>query len=118
MYLVSAAALAGNVLIKKEIEGENYIHKSSFESTDHTTNVSSINWTKVYAVCRYDCLFSGFEGTINNLMIDGKMVKAGSIKVTNSTIELDKLGKVTVYIGPDIFLLVLTSDQVNILEKP
>jgi len=117
MAVVSASAQAGKVLMIKDIEAQIIDGQSSFEQTDLNASVTNFTWSRVFAVCKFDCLFSGFDGTIENLTIDGIMIREGSIPVTNSTIDLDSLGAVQVYIASDFIILALTPKQLKILAK-
>ena len=117
LAVLSLSTHAGNVIIKKNINEEVAYDKDSFESTDHTASVSAITWTKAYSACRFDCLFSRFDGSITDLKIDGIMRYEGNIDVIESSITLQKFGKIIVYAAGDIIVLQLTRDQVKLLES-
>lgn len=108
---------AGNVLIKKHIDVEIADDESSFEHTEFNATVSNISWHRTYAVCRVDCLFSGFDGSIENLKINGHLIHAGDIEVINSRIMLPGLGEVIVYIANDIIVLALSAGQAEIIHR-
>jgi hypothetical protein len=118
IWTVSLSAQAGNVLIIKDINDKSTKSESSFDRTNHHASVTNFTWTQVFGVCNGDCVFSGFDGSIENLTIDGKLVRAGSVQVVNSKIDIDKLGEVIVYAGPNYIVLALTPEQAKILERP
>lgn len=118
LVVMSLSTQAGNVIIKKNIDEKVAYDKDSFETTDHTASVASLTWTKAYTACRLDCLFSRFDGTITDLRIDGIMVYEGIIEVIESSITLEKIGKIAVYAAGDIIVLQLTRDQIKLLESP
>ncbi len=115
--VIGLQAFAANVIIKKDIGEQIARDKDSFMITEHHAAVSEVSWSKVFSVCQFDCLFSGFEGSISDLTIDGKLIQQGRIVVRDSRIDLDNLGTVIVYIATDIIVLQLTREQVAILKS-
>lgn len=118
LSVLSLSTYAGNVIIKKNADEKVAYNKESFELTEHSASTSAVKWDRVFAVCRFDCLFSGFNGSISDLKINGKLVYEGPIDVINSTITIDRFGKVIVYIAKDLIVLELTPDQIKMLENP
>ena len=116
LFALSLPLEAGNVLIKKRIDVEIAKDESSFEHTDFSATVSEINWVRVFGVCKVDCLFSGFDGSIKDLTINGELVHPGIIEVTNSRITLKKLGEVIVYVANDIIVLVISYKQAELVR--
>lgn len=109
----SLSAHAGNVLIKStNSEGQ-----SSLKESSDTASVTNLRYTKLIGVCGYDCDYSGFDGTIANLKVNGKLVQSGSIKVNDSKMQLDIIGETIVYVGSKTIVLVLTPEQKKLLEK-
>ncbi len=109
--ILSPASAGTNVVSKKDMKKEVADGVSSFIRTDHNATASETSWSRLFAVCKSDCIFSGFDGTVENLAIDGVVLAAGQVEVANSRLTIDKLGEVILYVGPDLIVLVLSAEQ-------
>jgi len=117
LALTSLSSKAGNVLIRKVPNGIAGLDKTSFEATEYNASVSHFEWTQVFAVCREDCVFSGFNGVITDLIVDGILLHKGNAEVNTSTIRIDKYGDIKIYLAPQSIVLALTREQIRMLEN-